>query len=177
MGDTRDKLLEAKYFLEQMKLNESNREAFRYNLSAFLSAARSVTFIMQNEFSQVSGFKEWYNEKGANMKTDSSMKFLNDKRVMSIHLEQIRPHAKATVSLTARIKTNVSISALIKRTNGTVERLEPVAETNAPPSTETPPPTARWRWYFDEIPDKDVVTLGLEYIGKLEALVAEWESR
>lgn len=39
MTDTREKLLEAMYFLEQVKKNTAERDAFKYNLSAFLSAA------------------------------------------------------------------------------------------------------------------------------------------
>ena len=49
MNNTEDKLSEAKYFLERMKEHVMDREAFRYNLSAFLTAFRSVTFIMRKE--------------------------------------------------------------------------------------------------------------------------------
>ncbi|MBC7108976.1 MAG: hypothetical protein H5T41_09395 [Methanomassiliicoccales archaeon] len=63
MSNTRFKLNEAKYFLEQMKEHADSTEEFAYNLSAFLSAARSVTWIMQNEFKNVPGFEEWYSEK------------------------------------------------------------------------------------------------------------------
>ena len=58
--DTMDKLNEAKYFLKSMNDNTPEREAFKYNLSAFLAAARSVTFIMQKEFDSIKGFKDWY---------------------------------------------------------------------------------------------------------------------
>jgi len=69
MSDTRQKLEEAKYF-------------FKYNLSAFLSAARSVTLIMQKEFGKVSDFKDWYTEKQSMMRSDETMRLLNNKRVM-----------------------------------------------------------------------------------------------
>lgn len=39
----RYKIGEAKYFLARMEESIRDRMAFRYNLSAFLSAARSVT--------------------------------------------------------------------------------------------------------------------------------------
>jgi len=35
MNDTRDKLLEAKYFLEQMNKNVDKQDFFKYNLDAF----------------------------------------------------------------------------------------------------------------------------------------------
>jgi len=46
MSDSREKLLEAEFFLERMKETQSDRAAFKYNLSAFLAAARSVTWFM-----------------------------------------------------------------------------------------------------------------------------------
>ncbi|MCD6209368.1 MAG: hypothetical protein J7J01_00480 [Methanophagales archaeon] len=55
--DTREKLLEARYFLEQMKERQSDQDAFKYNLSAFLAAARSVTLIMQKEFARLLALK------------------------------------------------------------------------------------------------------------------------
>ena len=62
MTDTRIKLQEAKYFFKRMVEEVSNREPFKYNLSAFLSAAQSVTFVMQTEFSSISSFKGWYHD-------------------------------------------------------------------------------------------------------------------
>jgi hypothetical protein len=44
MTDTREKLLKAKYFLERMIKNQDKRDSFKYNLSAFLSAARRARY-------------------------------------------------------------------------------------------------------------------------------------
>jgi hypothetical protein len=69
VSGTQDKLLEAKYFLQQMKQNRDKRNEFRWNLSAFLTAARSITLMMQAEYSnKVEGFDEWYNRKQKEMK-------------------------------------------------------------------------------------------------------------
>ncbi len=38
----KDKIIEAEYFYSRMKQEQHDRDAFRHNLSAFLSAARSV---------------------------------------------------------------------------------------------------------------------------------------
>src|SRR5512146_1209236 len=38
----------------------NNYPLFIANLDAFVTAARSVTFIMQSEFDKSLGFKEWY---------------------------------------------------------------------------------------------------------------------
>jgi hypothetical protein len=60
MSNGRIKLGEAQYFLGQMRDTVSDHEAFAYNLSAFLSAARSVTLLLQGEFAHTPGFKEWW---------------------------------------------------------------------------------------------------------------------
>jgi hypothetical protein len=61
ISDTRFKLEEALYFLDQMKKNLDNRKYFTFNLVAFVAAGRSVTFVMQYEFTRKVGpFAKWY---------------------------------------------------------------------------------------------------------------------
>jgi hypothetical protein len=175
MTDTREKLLEARYFLKLMKEKQSDRDAFKYNLSAFLAAARSVTLIMQREFDKVSGFKEWYAEKQAKMQSDETMRLLNDKRVMTIHQRPVRPNAHINVSASEHITLSDSISIVVTRADGTVERME--SEPTPPPEPAKTEGTTEWRWYFDELPEKDVVTVCEEHIAKLETLVKKCESR
>jgi len=185
--DTRDKLNEACYFLEQMKEKQSDRDAFKYNLSTFLSAARSVTWVMQEEFDKASGFKEWYEKAQQNMKQDSDMKFFNEKRTMTIHIGPVRPRAKVDVTIYAP-PINITASALpptviTTKADGTTRQgaeTEPMPLPVAPVSDETKAEgkaVTEWRWYFEEMPDKDVVTTCEEHIKKLEALVAECESK
>jgi len=184
MTDTRDKLNEACYFLEQMKEKQSDRDAFRYNLSAFLSAARSVTFLMKPEFHKAPGFKEWYAKTG--VEKDNDMKFFNEKRKMTIHTEPVRPRAKVDVTIYAPT-ANITISALpptiiTTKADGTIERRiepEPTLSPVTPVSDETKTEgkaVTEWRWYFEGLPDKDVVTACEEHLKKLGALVAECES-
>ena len=47
--DTQQKYNEAEYFLGMMEENDENRQRFKYNFSAFVSAARSITFVLQKE--------------------------------------------------------------------------------------------------------------------------------
>jgi hypothetical protein len=58
LGSTKDKLLEAEYFLGQIEEKRANREPFKYSLSAFLAAARSVTLFAQREFKRVRSFEQ-----------------------------------------------------------------------------------------------------------------------
>jgi len=54
------KVGEAEYFLEQLKGAQGHYRVFSYNLSAFVSAVRSITFSMQAVMSKYPNFPEWY---------------------------------------------------------------------------------------------------------------------
>jgi len=173
MTSTKEKLLEAKYFLERMIENRANRDAFKYNLSAFLSAARSVTLIMQKEFGNVLGFADWYAVQKSKMATDDKMKILDDKRDVTIHQEPIRPRAHVFVSITDHINVTDSVSVHVIRADGTIERHN--STPSPPPAPNETESTVEWRWYFDEIPNIDVIEVCREHISKLESIVAECE--
>jgi len=57
----RYKIGEAKYFLARMEESLHDREAFRYNLSAFRTAARCVTQYAREE-SRSKDREQWYDE-------------------------------------------------------------------------------------------------------------------
>ena len=186
MTDTRDKLLETKYFLERMIEKQTDQDAFKYNLSAFLSAARSVTLIMQKEFAKVSSFKKWYTEKQTEMKSDKTMKLLNEKRSMTIHVQPVSPLAHVDITIVVPTlsitMTTYPPTVIVTRADGTIERMESEPPPSTLPSkTEVIPAkgetTEEWQWYFEDLLDKDVVTVCKEHIVKLEAFVKECESR
>jgi len=176
MTNTKQKLLEAKYFLERMIENQAERDAFKYNVSAFLTAFRSVTMIMQKEFNKVSGFADWYQVQQEKMKANDKMKLLNAKRTMTIHQQLVQPRAHVNVSTTEHITLTDSMSVIVIRADGTRERYgsAPPKPPATPAKTET---TIQWRWYFDEISDIDVVTVCQECQTELEAIVSECEQR
>src|SRR5690348_4165634 len=89
MTDTRDKLNEAAFFLAQVKTSTENKDAFRFNLSAFLSALRSTTFFMKAEYTHSQGFLTWYESKLAEMDADSILRFFKKQRNNTIHIRCI----------------------------------------------------------------------------------------
>jgi hypothetical protein len=175
MSDTEEKLHESRYFLELMTLAQAERDAFKYNLSAFLSASRSVTLIMQKEYGKISGFRRWWSGKQKEMRSDDAMRLLNEKRVMTIHTQPVRLRGEVNITIKERITISDSVSIVLTHADGTVERREP-EPTPSPPATENES-SVEWRWYFDELPEKDVLTLCKEHMAKLDALVKECESR
>jgi hypothetical protein len=174
MSDTREKLQESEYFLERMTLTQDERDTFKYNLSAFLSASRSVTLIMQKEYNKISGFKQWWAKKQGKMRSDEAMNLLNEKRVMTIHTQPVRPRAQVNVTIKEHVTISDSVSIVITHADGTVDRRE--SEPAPPPEPAKTESNIEWRWYFAELPKKDVLTLCKEHKAKLDALVKECES-
>ena len=76
-----DKLLEAKYFIN--RLHFLFPAEFAYELNAFLSAARSVTFLLQKEMRTVPGFDKWWSDRVAEMRNDPAMEFFKESRNFS----------------------------------------------------------------------------------------------
>lgn len=76
-----EKLLEAEHFLA--RLVDANGLAFQFELNAFLSASRSVTFMMQSALSGVPGFEDWYALRVAEMRADAAARFFIQLRNIS----------------------------------------------------------------------------------------------
>ena len=76
-----EKLLEAEYFA--CRLRSLDPDSFGYELNAFLSAARSVTFLLQKEMARVPGFKEWWSDRQRGMREDPAMRFFWELRNFS----------------------------------------------------------------------------------------------
>ncbi len=81
----REKYQEASYFYTQMSKVSDEPDAFKYNLSAFLSAFRSVTLYLQAEFSSDPRFGSWYKEKRNEMPGDPILRLLNEQRRITVH--------------------------------------------------------------------------------------------
>ena len=76
-----DRLLEAEYFL--VRSSGADLSEFQFEFNAFLSASRSVTFMLQSDLSKARGFQEWYSDRQAGMKQDTAMKYLLELRNIS----------------------------------------------------------------------------------------------
>jgi hypothetical protein len=148
-GNTVDKLAEAKYFLDRMNEYQSDGTVFRYNVSAFVSASQSITWVMQTEFTHVAGFKQWYEDRKHEMQADKAMKDLAERRRVTTHIQPI-PFDRVT-------RLDVSMS----------------------PVGSTQPSKAEFKWYFSDLPypHEDIFTMCKKHVEKLEHLVQECESQ
>ncbi len=89
MTETRYKLKEAKYFLHfTEELFNNQRTEYVYHMNAFVNAARNVTFVMQKEYADKPGFREWWNQHAA--KKDMVMAKFVDLRNVSVKEKTVR---------------------------------------------------------------------------------------
>lgn len=79
-GAVDHKLAEAHFFLE--RLNQTNHDviAANYYFSAFVSAARSVSWCLQAVMKNVEGFQEWYAGKQAYLREQPIARYFNNYR-------------------------------------------------------------------------------------------------
>jgi hypothetical protein len=185
MTNTRDKLNEAIFCLKLMKTSLSSpyatttqgRDEFRYSLNIFLSSARSVTWIMKSEFDKVPGFDSWYAAKEAQMRSDSTMRFLLEQRNISLKQKPIQPQGNTKVSFTDYLTVSDSISIIVTHVDGTEEKYE--SQSEPPPPPKPSEVTMEQLWYFSELPEgsNEVVSICGAHISKLEQLVSECESK
>jgi hypothetical protein len=70
-----DKAGEADYFLERMKENQLDIQSFGYLFSAFVSASRSITFVLQSVMSNYPNFDNWYSPHQETLKSNELAKY------------------------------------------------------------------------------------------------------
>lgn len=69
-----ERLREASYFARALG-RQRNADVISYQLNAFLSASRSVTFLLQKEMSRVRGFESWWGEQQQELSHDKAARF------------------------------------------------------------------------------------------------------
>lgn len=174
MTDTGDKLSEARYFLQGMKDCRAERDAFRFNLTAFLSAARSVTQIMQREFGHVPGFTGWYAQKKTEMNNHSVMKYLHEQRNLSYHVRPVHARADASLTLFDRVTVTDTVKVVLTGTGGEVKMDRSDSKPQVAPSATA---AVEMAYYFEDFPARDVISICEEDLSELEKLVNDCEGR
>lgn len=81
-----------------MKQAFEDDDKFAFNLSAFLSAARSITWYMQKQYVCRKGFSEWYSPIVKKMSGDPELTYLNEARAEDIHKETVQTGATRAIT-------------------------------------------------------------------------------
>lgn len=80
-----DKLRETEFFLDQLRATSRFSSDARHYFSAFVSAARSVTFVLQATMHGVDAFEAWYADAQAELKVDALAPFFVEIRNDVVH--------------------------------------------------------------------------------------------
>jgi hypothetical protein len=152
--DTELKLRDAKVQLDLLMKNAPNDEIVRSCLNAFISHARSVTFVMQRESAGTAGLEEWYRSRMDELSKLPILQFFNSKRVHSIHRGVVTPGKRVM--------------------QGTVTRAGPGFVEGPVIIT-----TLEFDGVSESMPGENgnVGRLCKAYVGLLDSLVAEWLDR
>lgn len=75
-----NKVKEAEYFLANLLSGHKSLSTAGYLFTAFVSSARSISFVIQYLGADCSGFEEWYVGRQENMKACKVSKYLLDWR-------------------------------------------------------------------------------------------------
>jgi len=172
------KLDEAGFFLGFLeKKPRIKPPEFNYYLSAFVSAARSVFWVMRAERSDVPGWAEWFEGKEAAPEDQKLMEAFNSARIRSQKREPLQTRASLELvipGLTPELEAALRSASF----RGLPVRLVPA--TDGPPSGVTILATATVvavRQHLSEIPDVDIVQSCRQYFDFLKAVVEECDNR
>ena len=89
---THDRLHETHHWWHEIARFYHEPEPFRYGLGAFIQAARSVTFMLQNEKSAFQQF-DWYELWREKAKNDAVLSWLNGARADVVHRRALEPNS------------------------------------------------------------------------------------
>lgn len=178
-GRTRWKLDEASFFLKKVEehyydhlhgmFEEEHRPpTLSFYLSAFVGAARSVTWVMRYEYVAVAGWDDWFKNLEATPAQSSLLKLFNDLRVRSAKMEPLPigqsltfvgdPNARARDSRMPRFRISVS----------SVDDPLKVVELGE---------VAAFMWTLDELDGEDLLPACKEYVHFLSSVVDECEAK
>ena len=168
--EAKDRLRTARLFLDKMKENVEDPFAFESYLFAFIESARTVTWLLQREFSKVPRFKEWYDEMRKLMECNEVCQFFKDKRTLVVHKRgpDVTRRTAHHFAITQRITETIKVE--VRDQEG---KLKSVGRSPPSPRHDLPPPvyTKRTWWSFAERPDEDVIDLCKQYVDKLEMIL------
>jgi hypothetical protein len=167
----KDKLEEAKYFFSKMQNEKENPAAFKHNLSAGLSSARSVGQYALDEAKTKTGGQKWYD---GLMKSSPILTFFKNKRNYNIHTAPVVLLKHRSITLTEIIRASESITIEIKDKDGKLIGVRMISD---PPNSQIPEgssATSETVYRFDDwAKGEDVIALCSKYMAELERFIQE----
>jgi hypothetical protein len=165
-----DKLDEAGHFLAGMTESVEDPMAFRFELSAFLSSARSVLQYALEEAKTKTGGQAWFD---GHASSNQVIRFFRGKRNLSIHTGPIVPAATVNIVATDVIHFSEAVFIQVFDNEGNLISEQSSGSPTSPPVTSPPPSVSRVYNFPDWSGPEDVLQLCDAYIRALEAIVNE----
>jgi len=168
------KLKEAWYFYSRMVSETDNRDNLLFDLSAFLSAARSVLQYTLKEAQTKSGGQQWYDSHITSRKV---LAFFKDKRDINVHTQPIQVNQHTSIQLTEVMRISESIH--IKKFDQTGRLIgEYSSEPSEPPPAPEISPKITHRFTFPEWSGtEDVLQLCYLYLNELHRVVENGQNK
>ena len=168
------KILEAHYFLLRADDCGENIREFSYNLSAFLTAARSALQYALEETRTKPGGKAWYD---ASVSAVPEVKFLKDKRDISVHESPVLPNRRFSITLADHAAFSDSLRVTVTRADGSVEADPAWQPTPAAPIQRSGEVDSSVSFFFADWPgSEDVMEICITYINAIEDIVRDGRS-
>jgi hypothetical protein len=182
MGATKKKLDEAQFFFQEMEANCFKHPTFDYYLSAFISAARSVLWVMRNEFDGAVEWRAWYDSKTPDSEVAALLDGLNQLRVRTVKLKssEVRyqleikiPKPGVTRELVEFFETHPErkMSVTFESVDVQTETIVSAQQASFPCKVESLFPVV------SEFPDTNIMDICRHYVSWLSDLVCECETR
>jgi hypothetical protein len=184
MGRARQTLDEAAFFLEKVREHyfevldeEGQGRPFLYYLSAFVSAARSVTWVMRSEYGRSAGWESWYQSKQPDL----------EDKVLLRQFATLRNRSEKADPLRIGVRLHLSLAAEAPGQGEPPAMRHPKLQQYRVTITEIDPPSGEPRSLeasidalecaLPELGDDDVLRCCGRYFDLLNRLVEECESR
>lgn len=170
----KSKLKEAGYFYSRMVSETDNRDNLLFDLSAFLSAARSVLqYAFKEAQTKSSGGQQWYEN---HITSSKVLAFFRDKRDINVHTQPVLVNQHTSIQSTEVVRSSESIH--IKKFDQTGRLIgEYSSEPSEPPPAPEIPPKVTHRFTFpDWSGTEDVLQLCHLYLNELQRVVEDGQN-
>jgi hypothetical protein len=84
--------------------NYHDINGFRANINSAIQSLRNITFALQKQKDNLSGFDEWYSEWQEKMKAEPILKKLDNARRIIVHMEDLKLHSYGTATIESWLK-------------------------------------------------------------------------
>jgi hypothetical protein len=187
MHIAREKLREAGFFLAKVRAHAMidlhsirSLEAppeLRYYLSAFVSAARSVTWVMGSEYRSRPGWSKWFKQWPLEQPLKILLRQTNEARIGALKRGDLVPVASMVLVAEDLLDSLCSQEeAAVLRAQRAMITIRPIADTGR----EGDAVVVRlrsWEWRVDHFNDRNLVEVCEEYYTFLESLLRACEMR